>query len=660
MLLVRIWILLSTVLCAAGWLLSAVHELNRTGYAIVLALTGGIGLWWWQRQPEASQMNGWQKLHRLSRRFRRPAPLLFLSLILLALLSGALYPPFTSDALMYRTPRVLHWAQEEHWHWIRTLDSRLNTRGCGFEWLTMPLLLFTKTDRLFFLINLISYVLLPGLVFSVFRQLRVQGRVAWWWMWLLPAGWCYTLSAGSLNNDSFASIYALAAINFALRGLKSRQIVDLWLSALAMALLTGVKQTLVPLALLWLIAAAPSFRLLLTRPFATALIIVLCLLVSALPTIYFDLSHDANWAGSPKHPDPGDFFGRLGELDSPWWGMAGNMFCLAMQNFSPPFNPFYKNWNEAMHKFLQTPLGGHFASFEDFCHLPAFLTEQSAGLGIIVGFLLLVSISSVWRWRMRHATPILMPAANLQIRLLHIVPWVLLLLFMAKVGAIEDARMLSPYYPFLLPAVLMQTGQQSLVRRHWWQNLGLLTLISAMILLVLLPARPLLPVNTILALWQQHHPESEGIAKLTSFYSGLGINLVQRQAFEKSLPATEHCIGYATDCQGLEPSLWLPFTRRVERVLPSDTGEELRRRNIHYVVVDPTFLGLTHCTIDELLTRYNARLVDQLITSSGFRKSPNHIYLIQLRDETITEKARTENRGILGRQTRDQDFDKLN
>lgn len=35
---VRAWILLSTLLAGAGWILSAFHELNRFGYAVVFAL----------------------------------------------------------------------------------------------------------------------------------------------------------------------------------------------------------------------------------------------------------------------------------------------------------------------------------------------------------------------------------------------------------------------------------------------------------------------------------------------------------------------------------------------------------------------------------------------------------------------------------------------
>src|SRR6185503_3111471 len=112
------------------------------------------------------------------------APLLFLALSVAAFVSGAIYGSSNFDSLGYRIPRVLHRLGEERWHWIHTLDIRLNVVGTGFEWLEAPLILLTRTDHWLFLINFLSYLLLPGLLFSVFTRLGVRPRAAWWWMWL--------------------------------------------------------------------------------------------------------------------------------------------------------------------------------------------------------------------------------------------------------------------------------------------------------------------------------------------------------------------------------------------------------------------------------------------------------------------------------------------
>ena len=78
----------------------------------------------------------------------------------------------------------------------------MNNRPCGLEWLSAPLLLFTKSDRGLFLVNFLPFLLLPGLIFSVLTRLGVRARVAWHWMWLLPTGYNFLLQGGSLGNDT--------------------------------------------------------------------------------------------------------------------------------------------------------------------------------------------------------------------------------------------------------------------------------------------------------------------------------------------------------------------------------------------------------------------------------------------------------------------------
>jgi hypothetical protein len=148
----------------------------------------------------------WRLWNKFQKRFQRPGPLLFLIIAALSLLSGALYPALNYDANAYRLPRVMHWLWAGQWHWIHTFDSRMNIAACGMEWLSAPLILFTHNDRFLFLINSFSYLMLPGLIFSVFTRSQVRSRVAWWWAWLLSSGWCFALQAGSVANDSFAAI----------------------------------------------------------------------------------------------------------------------------------------------------------------------------------------------------------------------------------------------------------------------------------------------------------------------------------------------------------------------------------------------------------------------------------------------------------------------
>jgi hypothetical protein len=226
--LVRIWIWVSVLASAVGWLLSALGQLNRAGYA-VLGCVVVVGFWAGRKLSggaSAARIFNWRKFRA---RFRRWLPASFAGLAFLVLLGATLYPPTTHEGLTCRVPRVLHWLAEGHWHWIITPNARLNDRPCGLEWLAAPLLLFTRSDRGLFLINFIPLLLLPGLIFSVFTRLGVRPRVAWHWMWLLPTGYNFLLQSGSLGNDTTPAFYALAAVDFGLRAWTSRRPADLWL-----------------------------------------------------------------------------------------------------------------------------------------------------------------------------------------------------------------------------------------------------------------------------------------------------------------------------------------------------------------------------------------------------------------------------------------------
>ncbi|HZV33833.1 MAG TPA: hypothetical protein VFB72_04585, partial [Verrucomicrobiae bacterium] len=161
------WLLCSATLSAIGWILSAFGQLNARGYAIALIVALGAFLFW--RSGRIVQDLKEVRIGRLVRRFRKPLPFGFLMLACLSLIGGLIYLPTNYDALAYRVPRVLHWLAHGHWHWVHTAFNRLNVRACGYEWLMAPLLALTGSTRLLFLPSIISFLLLPGLFFSVFK-----------------------------------------------------------------------------------------------------------------------------------------------------------------------------------------------------------------------------------------------------------------------------------------------------------------------------------------------------------------------------------------------------------------------------------------------------------------------------------------------------------
>jgi len=630
--LVRIWILLSAWLVASGWILSAFHALNRTGYVLAFVPVAVAAFFWRQKtfgRPRLPSAPEWRKFWR---RFRRPAPVLFLSLCLLNIAAGLIWKPENGDSNAYRVPRVLHWLWQEGWYWIHTGDSRTNIAGCGYEWLYTPLISFTRTDRWIFLPNLFSFVLLPSLIFSVLRQMRIRSRVAWWWMWILASGWCYVLQADSTVNDSISVVYALAAVDFALRARNSGRSGELWLSLLAAGLLTGVKPTNLPLLLPWFIAAWPTARLLLKQPAISVGAIVLALLVSALPMACLDWLHTGSFVGFPKEATGQIWaWGERQALTSPFWGIVGNLFCIPEENLLPLFFPPAAVWNHAMHQFLQTPLGSHFQQFENFGYLGRSVSEATAGIGLGVVALALLSIVAVHCLRLPPATKE-NPKTDWWLRCLYLSPWAALLVFMAKAGTYQNARLIAPYYVLLFPLILAGASQVWLTRQRWWHRAALLVLVITVAYLGFVRGRASVPIAMVARL-QEQHPHAKWLAVFGDYYR-TSVSVSAYQHFvEKSEAAGERLIGFATTCSGAEPNWWLPFgQRQVERVLPGDSPLQLRQQGMHYVVVEDLALQTANQTIEQWGQQYRGDLVRELAFTKDPNTPPGHLYLVHLRE----------------------------
>ena len=342
--LVRIWIWLSVFASAAGWILSGFGQLNRAGY-LVFFLGVGAAFWVSKNYSRPHSSSGPQRKPwnwpKIRWRFRHGLPGCFALLAFLIFLGGALYAPSTHTALTYRTPRVLHWLAEGHWHWIHTINFRMNDRACGIEWMTAPLMLFTHSDRALFLLNFIPFLLLPGLIFSLCVRLGVRGRVAWQWMWLLPTGYNFLVQAGSAANDTFPTVYALAAVDFGCRAWSSRRISDFWLSLLSVGLLTGAKASNLPLVLPWAILALALWPLIKTRPLTTAFVTGVAVLVSFLPTAILNYHYLGDWSGLRIENTGMD-------MKNPIVGIWGNVLLFLLHNFVPPFFPAAGWWNDPL------------------------------------------------------------------------------------------------------------------------------------------------------------------------------------------------------------------------------------------------------------------------------------------------------------------------
>ena len=100
-----------------------------------------------------------------------------------------------------------------------------------------------------------------------------------------------------------------------------------------------------------------------------------------------------------------------------------------------------------------------------------------------------------------------------------VAPWAALIAYSMKSGMATGARLISPYYPLVLPLVLAGSGQARVIRGRWWRALVWGVLLLALLVLVLTPARPLWPARTVLSKVLALKPGQPLIARALSVYT---------------------------------------------------------------------------------------------------------------------------------------------
>ncbi len=548
-------------------------------------------------------------------------------LALLAFIGGAFYPPTTHTAMTYRTPRVLHWLAEGHWYWIHTPDYRMNDRCCGFEWVTAPVLLFTRSDRGLFLINFIPFLLMPGLTYSVFTRLGVRPRVAWYWMWLLPTGYNFLVQAGSLGNDTFPTVYALAAVDFGLRAWESRRPADLWYSVLAAALLSGAKASNLPLGLPWAILVFALLPLLTRRLVTSVGVILLAATVSALPTLILNVRYCGDWSGlTLEHAGMG--------MKSPLVGVWGNALLLLSNNLVPTFFPIAGWWNHSalsiLPHALTAPMAANFEA--GFIYLGEMPTEDWVGVGFGLSVLLVASLAASCRpgslankgWVGNRWVP-----RGVRWGVL-VGSWGSLLAYCMKTGMVTPARLISPYYPLLLPLLLLGVRQAEVVRRRWWRVMVWVVLGLALLVLVVTPGRPLWPARTLLSKALAWKPGQRLLVRALQVYTVYDDRSDTLADVRALLPKGLSVVGFMGTPDDIDISLWRPFgTRRVEHILLTDSVADIRRRHIQYAAVGEENLRENHTTLVAWQKQTGAELVARAIATQTVTQGPQPWYIVR-------------------------------
>ncbi len=593
-----LWIGLCACLTCTGWVLSLFHQLNAAGYlAVLIPAAIGAALWLKNNPPNF-------KLGKFLRRFKRPVSAVFLLMTLLILAGGVLHAPNNFDALTYRFPRMLQWLSHSQWFWITTPNERLNYSNTGWEWLGTPLFCLTHSDRFFFLISGVGFLLLPGLIFSTLRNLGVTGRTAWWWMWILPLAYGSATQAASVGNDLTGTVFLLAAIYFGLRARKSRRVLDVWLALLATALMTGVKMSNLPLGLPCLLAVFPALPLLRKHLVPSIAIMGLALMASAIPIMALNQHFTGSWNG-----DPLDSYKM--QVKNPVAGIVGNSLLLLEQSLMPPAILHGREVREGFINHLPEPVNRML--HKDFTHyysgeLTELPGEEGAGLGLGITLALLISATLAL---LGFGKRILPSGNSLVFSIVIWGGWVSALVYMAKMGSEAAPRLMMPYYPLMIAGVLALPVQQVLMCSKMWR--AFLTLIPLFILPAILisPSRPVLPMSKLSDALAEKSPGSALYSRMRAVYQTYSHRNDVLAPLRSSIPAEVGELGLLAGSNDTDYSLWRPFGTRRIIYLAADTNGFLQNHGrVEWAVIkERTWRGISKTPLKEWLEAQGGEII---------------------------------------------------
>jgi hypothetical protein len=614
-----LWILFSAWSSLSGWCLAAFGYLNPEAIIFSYSLFfGGLIVFRSHLQGKGCQ-TGWKLL-----RSRYWAPRIWLLLTILALVGGIAYAPNNYDYLTYRFPRILYWSWDHAWSWVPTFDMRINYSATGFEWLMVPLFIVFKTDRLFFLINFISYLLLPGVIFSVFSSLGISKRISWWWMWILPCGYCYILQAASAGNDSFAAVYFLASLHYLFQAKASSAVKNLTFSCLAIALMTGAKASNLPLVLPWLTVLFfhRGYFLEKSRSAMIAVVLIVAAAVSFLPMALLNIHFTGDYAGDPHNS------GKM-KVSNPVIGVLGNSLQMATANLAPPLLPRPIDWEPLLPSYLKASLRRDFPRLG--LQMGELQIEEEAGLGL--GIVLFVSLFFIGGIGAKVADPSLILSRNRQALWVvgaGVIAW---LAYMSKMGSEATSRLIAAYYPLLVASILVMASLDGrFVHRRVFKWIGFIAMLSAIPLVILCPARPLFPVQVVANILAKNHVPSGIVTRYNLVYSVYAARSDAFKDFIISIPPGERAIGFLQLGDDSEVSLWRPFgTRKVIEVTPEDSREEVKARGIHFVAVSQEALANRyHTNLAFLLAKWSGSVVEEKTIILFVHVGPEKWYLLSL------------------------------
>jgi hypothetical protein len=425
------------------------------------------------------------------------------------------------------------------------------------------------------------------------------------------------------------AVLILASLNLGLRAARTRALSDACFALVALALAMGMESTNLPLVLPCLVTLCPTRRLWMARPLTTLGVFAVALVVSLLPTAALNYHFTGNWSGyGPKT--------NALRVHNPLAREVATVLRLGAQTLQPPVLPGARAIDERATGIL--PIGVKNLLNPDYpqfqLQLGELPQEEVSGLGLAVIVLLIVSM----------AARVLLPERKQEKTALGefgIETWVTvasviaLLLYHNPIGCEPTARMLAPYFCLLVPWFLKHRVNLRLVRSPGWRFAALLCVASAALVVVLTPARPLWPAQTVLVYLCQRSPRNQQVRRAQEVYSVYSKRNDLLAPLRESLPADANKIAVIEDADDSDYALWRPFGSRTVRNI--DRVQELaaaRPLGVSWLIGKTASLrAVGQFSPEQLQAAYGGQIVATTKIASKVRDGPEEWFVMRLTNQ---------------------------
>jgi hypothetical protein len=156
-------------------------------------------------------------------------------------------------------------------------------------------------------------------------------------------------------------------------------------------------------------------------------------------------------------------------------------------------------------------------------------------------------------------------------------------------------------------------------------------MILALVVLVLLPDRPLWPAQSILSRLAARHPDKHLILRAREVYAVYAKRSDPLANVRALLPPDLKVVGFIGAEDDCDISFWLPLgSRRVEHFLLSDPPERFRLAGVEYAVVGGLNLQLRGVRLEDWLNRTGAEVLAETNGTLKVSEGPQRWYFVKL------------------------------